>query len=54
MQGGPHHPLAHCKIDIPVDMRPVQGMQAWRAQAGTAGSLDTKLNLHNNYLQQTG
>jgi len=35
-------------------MRPVQGMQAWRAQAGTADSLDTKLNLHNNYLQQTG
>jgi len=22
MQGGPHHPSAHCKIDVPVDMRP--------------------------------
>jgi len=33
MQGGPHYPPAHCKIDVPVDMRPVQGMQAWRLAA---------------------
>jgi len=25
---GPHLPSAHCKIDGPVDMCPVQGMQA--------------------------
>jgi len=34
-------------------MRPVQGMQAWRAQAGTAGHW-TPNSTCTNYLQQTG
>jgi len=36
MQGGPHHPSAHCKIDVPVDMRPVQGMQEFYCKEGNS------------------